>query len=172
MVGGEILLCYLWGPRMFTLTLIQTQFLPCLAVPLLNLSWPIFATLPHSHTCLCLKPHIHSLSISGEIPLHQRKWHHFPVVPRKMIHPLQSAYTHIKFRTQYFSISICYPVYPNETVVLNFIFKTKNECTNYIPIGVYGSMLCNHLSMWCQSISRVLVVLVAKYCRDILWIKC
>lgn len=83
----------------------------------------IFSSLPplsvfpsHPPASLHLKPHIHSLSVSGEIPVDQRKWSHFLVVPRRRLHHTHTHRAHTEesqlllLRCQHESIKHCFTV--------------------------------------------------------------
>lgn len=88
------------GPE---LALTQTPLLARLLflLLLLLLSLPLIRPPP-----LCLKPHIHSLSVSGEIPVDQRKWSHFLVVPRRTLH---RTHTHTEHFKDFFSSANTFP---------------------------------------------------------------
>ncbi len=86
--GGTLLLFSFWsGPKLARLLFsISYSFSFFLSFS----SFPSMFFLFLSSACLSiLKPHIQSLSVSGEIPDDQRKWSHFLVVPRRTLH-----YTH------------------------------------------------------------------------------
>lgn len=123
------------GPE---LALTQTPLLACLLfllLLLLLLSLPLIRPPP-----LCLKPHIHSLSVSGEIPVDQRKWSHFLVVPRRTLH-CTHTHTQSTLRT-----SSPPPTRFHQTVCsqpLLFSLYTLNTCIKcwYLSRGISNDML-------------------------------
>lgn len=107
-VSGRILFSFdqlqNWPDSSFSLS----YFFSLLVFPTIFTTFhPLSFSRSHLPASLCLKPHIHSLSVSREIPVDQRKWSHFLVVPRRTFH-----HTHSMCWTQIFTSSPSTLVYP------------------------------------------------------------